>query len=107
MWSAFFELSILPETLRFSFRFRNLKKMFSVESTKKGRPHFGSSKIRSILFVNFRIMLVKLGLRIKAENYFNGQRRPSIRLCTVIFCWTPCSWEIDKDDILIALTLES
>ena len=83
--------------------------MFSgnIESTKKSRPHFESSKIRGILFVNFRILLLKLGLRIKAENYFNGQRRPSIRLCTVIFCWTPCSCEIYKDDMLIALTLES
>ena len=42
MWSAFFELSILPETLRILFRFRNLKKMFSgnIESTKKRQTTF-------------------------------------------------------------------
>ena len=41
------------------------------------------------MIINFLILLLKLGLRINAANYFKDQKRPSIRLSTVMFLGTP------------------
>ena len=35
-------------------------------------------------------MLVDQGLRLNAYNFFEGQRRHSSRLSTVVLCGTPC-----------------
>jgi len=51
---------------------------------QKGRSHLGK-----IVINNFTILLLNLGLRINAANYFKDQRRPTIRLATVMFSRTP------------------
>ena len=95
MWSAFFELSILPEILQILFRFQfyEMKPKLSKSkrkclylrwfwNPKKCRPQLGSSKIQDceyFMIINFRILLL------------NNQRRPSIRLATVMFRGTPCT----------------
>jgi len=43
--------------------------------------------------VIIRIILLKLGLRINAADYFKDQRRPSSRLASVILRGTPCSYD--------------
>ena len=38
------------------------------------------------------ILFLELGFRMNAADYFKGQRRPLIRLATVMFRGTPCTY---------------
>ena len=50
--------------------------------------------------INFRILLLKVGLPIDGEHYFKDQRRSSVRLTSVMFRGTPClliTWIVAKN----------
>ena len=62
----------------------------NIESTKKADNILEMPRLGVFVIINSNMLLLKLGLRINEANYFNNQRRPSIRLATVMFCGTPC-----------------
>ena len=53
---------------------------------KKGKPHLEMPRLGL-----FRILLLKLSLRINAANFFKDQRRHSNHLATVMIRAIPCN----------------